>query len=75
MAMADLLVGIAIVYAGAIGLYVSAKLILDGHVLRSIFFFLIGTPMLMLIAEFIFGLIATGINAIFLTTMKSPFRT
>lgn len=74
MAMTDLLVGIAMFYAGTIGLYVSARLILEGNIFRGLLCFLLGTPTLVMISSLVFGLIATGIDAIFITTMKSPFR-
>lgn len=75
MAMTDLLVGIAMAYAAAIGIYVAVKLALGGHILRGIFDLLVGTPVLVGVANFVFEFIATGIDAIFVARAKNIFRT
>lgn len=74
MAMSDLLVGIAMAYAAAIGLYVTVRLILEGRVLSGIGVLFIGTPMLVFIASLVFGWIAMGIDAICAAKMKNVFR-
>lgn len=74
MAMSDLLVGVGMVYAGVIGLYVAVRLLLEGSVLRGLLVLVIGTPVLVYIAGFVFGLIAMGIDAVFAPKMKKVFR-
>jgi len=74
MAMSDLLVGIGMFYAGVIGLYVAARLLLEGSVLRGLLVLFLGTPFLVWIASLVFGLIAMGIDAIFVSKMKNVFR-
>lgn len=74
MAMSDLLVGVGTFYAGAIGLYAAARLLLEGGLLRGLLVLLVGTPLLVWIASLVFGLIAMGIDAIFVSKMKNIFR-
>jgi hypothetical protein len=74
MAMSDLLVGVGMFYAGTVGLYVAVRLLLEGSVLRGLLVFLVGTPVLVWIANLAFGLIALGIDAIFAPRMKNVFR-
>ena len=74
MAMSDLLVGIGMFYAGAIGLYVAGRLVLEGSVLRGLLVVLIGTPVLVLVAGLVFLPIAMGIDFIFAPKMKNIFR-
>ena len=74
MAMSDLLVGIGMFYAGAIGLYAAVMVILDGSVLKGLLVLLLGTPLLVWIASFVFGFIAMGIDAVFASRMENLFR-
>ena len=74
MAMSDLLVGIGMFYAGTIGLYGAARLVLEGRVLRGLLLLLLGTPLLVWIASLVFGLIAVGIDSIFASKMENLFR-
>ena len=46
MAMSDLLVGIGMVTAGAVGLYISAVMLFDGRLLKGVLTLLVGTPVL-----------------------------
>jgi hypothetical protein len=74
MAMSDLLVGFGIFYAGAIGLYATAILILKGSVLKGLLLLFLGTPFLVWIASVAFGFLAMGIDAIFASKMENIFR-
>ena len=74
MAMSDLLVGIGMFYAGAIGLYATAMLILEGSVFKGLLVLFLGTPLLVGIASLVFGFIAMGIDAIFVSKMDNIFR-
>jgi hypothetical protein len=74
MVLSDLLVGVAMFYAGALGLYVAATLFLAGSVLRGLLVLLIGTPCLVWIARMVFGFIALGIDALFARGAENLFR-
>ena len=74
MAMSDLLVGIGMFYAGAIGFYVAAKLILEGSVFRGILVLFIGTPALVWIASLVFGFITMGADLVFASHAGNIFR-
>lgn len=74
MAMSDLLVGMGIGYAAAIGLYAAAKLILEGSVFIGIFTIFIGTPVLVWIGSMVFGIIALGMDALFVAGAENLFR-
>ncbi len=74
MAMSDLLVGIGMVYAAAIGIYASVKLFLIGKLLKGFLYLIIGTPILIWIASLAFGLIAMGIDALFAKGAENIFR-
>jgi hypothetical protein len=65
MAMTDLLVGIAMVYGGALGIYISVVMFLDGNLIKSLLYLVVGTPMLVWIASLVFGFIAMGLDMIF----------
>jgi len=66
LAMTDLLVGIAMFYAAALGLLTTVHLMLGGRVGGGLFMLLLGTPALVRIASMVFGLIATGMDAMIL---------
>jgi hypothetical protein len=74
MAMSDLLVGIAISYAAAIGLYAAAVMFFDGSVIKAGLMLVIGTPLLVWIASLLFGFIAMGIDAVFAKGLANVFR-
>jgi hypothetical protein len=74
MAMSDLLVGIAIFYAAAIGLYAAAVLFFDGSVIKAGLMLVIGTPVLVWIASLLFGFIAMGIDSLFAKGAANVFR-
>lgn len=74
MATSDLLVGVGMFYAGAIGLYAAAMMILEGSVFRGLLVLLLGTPSLVWIASLVFSFIAMGIDAIFVSRMENLFR-
>lgn len=74
MAMSDLLVGIGMFYAGAVGVYAAALFLLDGNILKGLLTLLIGTPALVWIASMVFGLIAAGIDAVFARGVENLFR-
>ncbi|PIU61852.1 MAG: hypothetical protein COS84_10825 [Armatimonadetes bacterium CG07_land_8_20_14_0_80_40_9] len=74
MAMSDLLVGIGMVYAAAIGIYVSVKMFLIGNLVKGFLYLIIGTPVLVWIASLAFGLIAMGIDALFAKGAENVFR-
>lgn len=74
MAMSDLLVGMAMGYAGASGIFVAAKLILEGSHFRGLLTLLIGTPVLVWIASIVFGFVAMGLDALFARSAENLFR-
>lgn len=74
MAMSDLLVGLGMTYAGALGLYASGALVLDGSVLKGLLMLVLGTPLLVWVATLVFGFIAAGIDAAFAKGAKNVFR-
>jgi hypothetical protein len=74
MAMSDLLVGMAMGYAGAIGIYAAAILFLEGSPFRGLFALLIGTPVLVWIATIVFGFVAMGLDALFVRSAENFFR-
>jgi hypothetical protein len=74
MAMADLLVGLGMVTAGALGLYVSGLMFMDGRIVRGLTTLIIGTPALVCITTLVFGLIADAINALFFIGAENVFR-
>jgi hypothetical protein len=74
MAMTDLLVGIAIIYAGALGIYLSVITFLGGNLVKSLVYLAIGTPVLVWIASIVFGFIAAGIDILFAKGAENFFR-
>lgn len=74
MGMSDLLVGMAMGYAGAIGIFVAGKLLSEGSPFRALFALLIGTPVLVWIASIVFGFIAMGLDALFARSAGNFFR-
>jgi len=74
MAMSDLLVGIGVFYAGAISIYVSTKMFLGGNLLKGFLYLIIGTPALIWIASFVFGLIAIGMDTLLVGGVENIFR-
>lgn len=74
MAMSDLLVGIGMVYAGAVGLYAAAVLLFDGSLVKGLLMLFVGTPALVWIATMVFGFIAMGIDAAFARGAENVFR-
>lgn len=74
MAMSDLLVGLGMIYAGALGLYASTVLLLDGSIIKGLLMLVVGTPALVWIATMVFGLIAAGIDAAFAKGAENVFR-
>ena len=63
LAMSDLLVGIGQFYAGAAGLYIAARLFLDGKVFGGLFMLVLGTGGLVWIAGTVFMFLAIAIDA------------
>lgn len=74
MAMTDLLVGLAMFYAGALGLYASAVMLSEGRIVKGLLTLLVGTPALVWIATMMFGFIAVGVDAVFARGAKNVFR-
>lgn len=74
MAMSDLLVGIAIFYAAAIGLYAATVMFFDGSVIKAGLMLVVGTPVLVWIASLLFGFIAMGVDALFAKGAANVFR-
>lgn len=74
MAMTDLLVGIVIFYAGAIGVYAATLLILEGNIFKGILVLLLGTPLLVWVASFVFGFIAMAIDSFIASRKENIFR-
>lgn len=74
MATSDLLVGMGTFYVGAIGIYASIQMFFIGNLLKGFLYLLIVTPILIKIAEFVFGLIAMGIDALFIKKIENIFR-
>jgi hypothetical protein len=74
MTLSDLLVGMGMVTAGALGVYASGLMFLDGQVLRSLGLLLIGTPVLVCLATLVFGFIAAGIDLMFVRGAENVFR-
>jgi len=74
MAMSDLLVGVGMVTAGALGLYVSAVMLFEGRVVKGLLTLLVGTPVLVWLAMMVFGFIAVGIDAVFARGAANVFR-
>jgi MFS family permease len=74
MAMSDLLVGIAMFYAGAITLYAGVISLYRGHIISGLLLIFIATPLFIWLANLIFSLIAMAIDAIFAHEMENIFR-
>lgn len=74
MAMSDLLVGMGMLYAGALGFYAGVRFVLEGSVFRGALVILLGTPLLIWVSSLVFGIIATGIDALAARGMKNLFR-
>lgn len=74
MAMSDLLVGIGMFYAGAIGIYAAVIQIIEGKIFMGLIVLLLGTPLFVWVASLVFGLIAMGIDAVFASKMENIFR-
>jgi hypothetical protein len=74
MAMSDLLVGIAIFFAAAIGLYAAGVMFFDGNVIKASLMLVIGTPVLVWAASLLFGFIAMGLDALFAKGAANVFR-
>jgi len=74
MAMSVLLVGMGMFYAGLLGLYTAAHLILDGNVLRGALVLFIGTPALVWVSSLVFGFVAMGVDAVFASSMENLYR-
>ena len=74
MAMSDLLVGVGMITAGALGVYASGLMFFDGRIFRALGMLFIGTPVLMWLATLVFGSVAAGIDAVFLCGGANVFR-
>jgi hypothetical protein len=74
MAMSDLLVGIGMFYAAAIGLYIGVNLVIQGAALKGVLVIVLGTPALVCLTILGFGVIASAIDAIVAPQMRNLFR-
>ncbi len=74
MAMSDLLVGVGMFYAGALGLYAGVTLALEGAVVKGALMIVVGTPLAVWLASLVFGIIAFGIDTVFAPSMENLFR-
>jgi hypothetical protein len=74
MAMSDLLVGVGMFYGGAMGLYVTTRLLLAGNVFHGLSALLLGTPALVWVGSLVFGFVALGIDAVFTGGAENLFR-
>lgn len=71
LAISDAMVGVAMGLAAAGGLLVSYNtIVLQGKVVRGVGFLLIGTPGLVWTAGLLFGVVATGIEAVVFATRR-----
>ena len=61
-------------YAAALGLTASFMLLVDGEVLRALGVLVIGTPILVYVASFVFGLISMGLTLLFAAGEPNIFR-
>lgn len=57
LAMTDLLIGIAMFYAGAVTLYIGVSRLLEGEIIKGLITLIIGTPGAVWLASLIFGFI------------------
>lgn len=74
MAMSDLLVGVGMVTAGALGLYVSAIMLFEGWIIKGLLTLLVGTPVLVWITTMVFSFLAVGIDTVFARGAVNVFR-
>lgn len=65
MVMTDLLVGIAMFYAGAITLYAGALRILEGNIIKGLLTLVTGTPVAIWLASLVFGFIVMLMDSLF----------
>ncbi|MBD3339727.1 MAG: hypothetical protein GF353_11500 [Candidatus Lokiarchaeota archaeon] len=73
MAASDLLVGIGQFYAGVLGFFGSLFLFSNREILKGLLVLFLGTPFMVWIAGFIFGIIAMGIDFLFAPGLKNIF--
>jgi hypothetical protein len=74
LAMTDLMIGLAMFYAGSIGLFVSVHLFLNAQVIKGVLMLLVGTPALVWISSIVFGFVAGLIDLLFVRGIDNIFR-
>jgi len=64
MAMTDLLIGVGMFYSGGLCIYASLKIIFGNNLFKGLVLLVVGTPIIVWTANFLFSIIAAGIDTI-----------